>query len=143
MNPRFPRLGTGGEWSASHTCRCTLGEGAPGTHCPGGCVASTVGLDNMEERKFLTLPGVRLRLLGSPGRSQSLLRTLCNGITYKVTACFFVFLFFHDKIALLQLLISFLSKRNFVKFLPLTVYQLNVERFYLVNIIQVLYNMYI
>jgi hypothetical protein len=30
------------------------------------------GLDNVEKRKFLTLPGLELRLLGLPARSQSL-----------------------------------------------------------------------
>jgi hypothetical protein len=30
------------------------------------------GLDDMEKRKFLTLPGLELRPLGRPARSQSL-----------------------------------------------------------------------
>jgi hypothetical protein len=32
------------------------------------------GLDDVEKRKFLTLPGLELRPLGSPARSQSLYR---------------------------------------------------------------------
>jgi hypothetical protein len=32
------------------------------------------GLDDMEKRKFLTLPGLELRLLGRPAPSQSLYR---------------------------------------------------------------------
>jgi hypothetical protein len=32
------------------------------------------GLDDVEERKFLTLPGIELRPLGRPARSQSLYR---------------------------------------------------------------------
>jgi hypothetical protein len=32
------------------------------------------GLDDMKKRKFLTLPGLELRLLGRPARSQSLYR---------------------------------------------------------------------
>jgi hypothetical protein len=36
-------------------------------------------LDYVEKRKFLTLPGLELRLLGRPARSQSLYRLLCPG----------------------------------------------------------------
>jgi hypothetical protein len=32
------------------------------------------GLDDMEKRKFLTLPGLEFRILGHPARSQSLYR---------------------------------------------------------------------
>jgi hypothetical protein len=32
------------------------------------------GLDDVEKRKFLTLPGLELRLLGCPARSQALYR---------------------------------------------------------------------
>jgi hypothetical protein len=32
------------------------------------------GLDDVEKRKFLTLPGLELRPLGRPARSQSLYR---------------------------------------------------------------------
>jgi uncharacterized membrane protein YkvI len=32
------------------------------------------GVDNLEKRKFFTLPGLELRLLGRPARSQSLYR---------------------------------------------------------------------
>jgi hypothetical protein len=42
----------GGEWSASRPCRFTMGERAPGTLGP------SVGLDDVEKRKFLTLPGL-------------------------------------------------------------------------------------
>jgi hypothetical protein len=38
------------------------------------------GLDNMEERKFLTLPGLDLRPLGLPARSQLLYRLLLTGL---------------------------------------------------------------
>jgi hypothetical protein len=34
----------------------------------------TVGLDDVDKRKFLTLPGLELRPLGRPVRSQSLYR---------------------------------------------------------------------
>jgi hypothetical protein len=33
-----------------------------------------VGLDDVEKRKFLTLQGLEIRLLGRPARSQSLYR---------------------------------------------------------------------
>jgi hypothetical protein len=35
-------------------------------------VDSRAGLDDVEKRKFLTLPGIEIRPLGRPGRSQSL-----------------------------------------------------------------------
>jgi hypothetical protein len=37
-------------------------------------VGHTAGLDDVEKRKFLTLPGLELRPLGRPARSQSLYR---------------------------------------------------------------------
>jgi hypothetical protein len=37
-------------------------------------VGLRAGLDDVEERKFLTLPGLDLRPLGHPSRSQSLYR---------------------------------------------------------------------
>jgi hypothetical protein len=44
-------------------------ERAPGTHWIGGA-----GLDDVEKREFLILPGPELRPLGHPARSQSLYR---------------------------------------------------------------------
>jgi hypothetical protein len=35
------------------------------------------GLDDVEKRKFLTIPGLELRPVGRPARSQSLSRLLC------------------------------------------------------------------
>jgi hypothetical protein len=64
----------GDEWSASRTGRFTPGERAPGTHWIGGWVGHRACLDDVEERKFLTLPGLELRPLGHPARSQSLYR---------------------------------------------------------------------
>jgi hypothetical protein len=51
----------GGEWSASRPGRFTPGEKAPGTHWIGGWVGPRAGLDDVEKRKFLTLPGLELR----------------------------------------------------------------------------------
>jgi hypothetical protein len=45
----------------------------PGTHWIGGRVDPRAGLDDVEKRKFLTLPGLELRLLVRPARSQFLL----------------------------------------------------------------------
>jgi hypothetical protein len=64
----------GGEWSASRSCRFTPGERAPFTHWIEGWVSTRARLDDVEKRKFLTLPGLELRHLGRPARSQSLYR---------------------------------------------------------------------
>jgi hypothetical protein len=52
--------------------RFTPGERAPRTHWIGGWVNPRAGLDDVEKRKFLTLPGLELRPLGRPARSQLL-----------------------------------------------------------------------
>jgi hypothetical protein len=62
----------GGEWLVSRLGCFTPGERASGTLWTGVWVNPRVGLDDMEERKFLTLPEFELRLLGRPARSQSL-----------------------------------------------------------------------
>jgi hypothetical protein len=64
----------GGEWSASRPCRFTPEERVTSTHWIGGWVGPRAGLDYLEKRKFLTLPGLELRPLGRPARSQSLYR---------------------------------------------------------------------
>jgi hypothetical protein len=63
-------------WSTSHPSRFNPWERAPSTHWTGGWVDPKAGLDDMEKRKFLILPGLELRPLGCPARSQSLYR-LC------------------------------------------------------------------
>jgi hypothetical protein len=50
----------GGEWSAPRPCRFNPGERNPGTHSIGDWVAPRAGLDDVEKRKFLTLPGLAL-----------------------------------------------------------------------------------
>jgi hypothetical protein len=62
----------GGELSASHPGRFTLGERGRSTHWIGGSVNPRAGVDDVEKRKFLTLPGLQIRLLDRPARSQSL-----------------------------------------------------------------------
>jgi hypothetical protein len=64
----------GDEWSAPRPGRFTTAERAPGNHWIGGWVDDRPGLDDVEKRKFLTLPGLELRPLGRPARSQSLCR---------------------------------------------------------------------
>jgi hypothetical protein len=61
-----------GEWSTTSPCNFTSGEKAPGTYWIGGCVGSRIGLNDRDKRKFLILPGLELRHLGRPDRSQSL-----------------------------------------------------------------------
>jgi hypothetical protein len=60
-----------GESSTSRPGRLTTEERAPPTHWIGGWVGPRDGLDDVEERKFLTLPGLELRPLDLPARSQS------------------------------------------------------------------------
>jgi hypothetical protein len=73
----------GGKWSASRPCRFTPRKGAPGTHSVGGWVDPRVGLIDVEERKFLTLPELELRSLGRAARSQSLYRLHFPGSSTK------------------------------------------------------------
>jgi hypothetical protein len=67
----FLDLGISWSWSASRPDRFIPGEKAPGTHWIGGWVDPRAGLDDMEKRKFLTLPGLEPRVLYRPARSQS------------------------------------------------------------------------
>jgi hypothetical protein len=79
--PRFlTSTQVGGEWSASRPGRFTPGERAPGTHW----VGLRTCLDEVEKRKFLTLPGFELRPLGRPALSQSLYRPLYPGSMDKI-----------------------------------------------------------
>jgi hypothetical protein len=64
----------GGEWSASRLGRFTSGERAPGAHWIEDWVGSRTGLDDVKRRKILPLPGLELRPLSRPARSQSLYR---------------------------------------------------------------------
>jgi hypothetical protein len=50
----------GGEWSASRPCRFTPGESSSDTHWIGGWVDPRAGVDDVEKRKFLALPGLEL-----------------------------------------------------------------------------------
>jgi hypothetical protein len=48
----------GDEWSISRPGRFSPRERAPFTHWIGGWVGPRAGLDDVEKRKFLTLPGL-------------------------------------------------------------------------------------
>jgi hypothetical protein len=69
----------GGEWPASRPGRFTPAERDPDTQWKEGWVNPRAGLDDVEERKFLTLPGLELRPLGRPARRQSLYRLSYRG----------------------------------------------------------------
>jgi hypothetical protein len=64
----------GSEWSASRPGRFTPGERALGTHWIRVWVDPRASLDDFEKRTFLPQPGLELRPLGRPVRSQSLYR---------------------------------------------------------------------
>jgi hypothetical protein len=60
----------GGEWTASRPGRFTPGERVLSTDWIGGWVGPRAGLDDVEKRKFLTLPGFELLPLGRRARIQ-------------------------------------------------------------------------
>jgi hypothetical protein len=47
------------------------GERAPRAHWIGSWMDPRAGLDDVEKRKFLTLPGLKLRPLGRPAHSEA------------------------------------------------------------------------
>jgi hypothetical protein len=67
IDPRFHYLGIS-EMAALRPNRYTPGERAPGTHWIGDWVNPRTGLDDMEKRLFLTLPGLELPPLRRPAR---------------------------------------------------------------------------
>jgi hypothetical protein len=69
----------GGEWSASRSGSFIPGESPRYPLEIGGLVDPRAGLDDLEERKFLTLPGLELRPLSRLARSQSLYRLRYRG----------------------------------------------------------------
>jgi hypothetical protein len=77
----------GGEWSASRIGRFNPGERALGTHWIEGWVGSRAGLEDMERRKCLTLPGLELH----PASNQSLYRLLYPG-SYICEYYFYMFI---------------------------------------------------
>jgi hypothetical protein len=69
----------GGEWSTSRAGRFT-----PGTHWIGSWVDLRVGLDDLETRKFWTLPGLELRPLGRPASRYTDYASLSNTRTHSL-----------------------------------------------------------
>jgi hypothetical protein len=57
------------DWSASRLGRFTVRERAPGIRCIGMWMSPRAWLDDVEKRKFLTLPGLEVGPLGRPARS--------------------------------------------------------------------------
>jgi hypothetical protein len=72
----------GGESSASRHGRFTPGERAPGTHWLGDWVGPRASLDDVKKLKFLLPPGLELRPLGPPARSQWVYRLRYPGSLY-------------------------------------------------------------
>jgi hypothetical protein len=64
------------------------GKEPPGTHRIGHRVNPRAGLDDVEKRKFLTLPGLEFRSIGRPARSQSLYRLSYPGSVVRVVALY-------------------------------------------------------
>jgi hypothetical protein len=64
----------GGEWLASRPGRFTPGERVPGTNWIGGWMRPRTEFDDVKKGEFLNLPGLKLRPLCRPARSQSLYR---------------------------------------------------------------------
>jgi hypothetical protein len=77
----------GGDWSISRPGRFTPVERASGTHWIGGWVGPRASLEDVKNRKFLTLPGLEHRPLGRPTRSQSLYRLRYPGSTICIYVC--------------------------------------------------------
>jgi hypothetical protein len=77
----------GDEWSASCPGRFTSGERGPGTHWIGSWVGLRASLDDVEKRKFLTLPALEPRPLSLPARSQSLYQLRYPASHFSLCAC--------------------------------------------------------
>jgi hypothetical protein len=77
MDPHFLDLGTSFKPRPLYPR-----ERAPGTHWIGGYVDTRAGLDELEKRKFLNLPGLELQDLGHSARSQSLYRLRYPGSSF-------------------------------------------------------------
>jgi hypothetical protein len=75
IDPRILDLDTSWRWVVSLTLRSRYPqERASGTHLIGCWVSPRTSVDDVERRKILSLPRLKLRPLGRPARSQSLFR---------------------------------------------------------------------
>jgi hypothetical protein len=66
------------EWLGSRLDRFIPGERGPVTHYVAGWVGPRTGLDAVKRRKILPVPGLEIRSVGHPARSQSLSRLCSN-----------------------------------------------------------------
>jgi hypothetical protein len=83
IDPRFLDLGTCWRWVVSFAPQSIFpAERALGTYWIRGWVGPRTGLDIVEKRKFLALPGPELRPLGRPAGSHSLYRLRYPGSCY-------------------------------------------------------------
>jgi hypothetical protein len=73
IDPHFLELGSNWRWVVSFTSQPLYPRGK----------SPRARLDDVEKRKFLTLPGLELRLLGCPVRSQSLYRLRYSGSPWR------------------------------------------------------------
>jgi hypothetical protein len=80
--------------SASRPDRFIPGEKASGTRWIGGWVGPRTCLGDVEKRKFLTLPTLKLRPLVRPARSQSLYRLRYSGSQYYERDITYVYIYF-------------------------------------------------
>jgi hypothetical protein len=83
----------GGECSASRPGPFTPRERASVTRWIGGWVDPRAGLDDVEKKKYLILPGLEVRPVGRPARSRSLYRLRYFGLKRRKR----VFIFTHPK----------------------------------------------
>jgi hypothetical protein len=70
----------GGEWSSSRSTLFTPGGEASYTHMVEVLVRPRTGLDDVKNRKFLSLPVLEFRSLGRPAPRRSLYRLRCPGL---------------------------------------------------------------
>jgi hypothetical protein len=85
IDPHFLYLSTSWRWAVSFTPLPPYPRGkSPSTNWTGEWVGSRAGLDVVEQRKFLNLPGLELRPLGRPAHSQSLYRLRYPGSCDKI-----------------------------------------------------------
>jgi hypothetical protein len=80
IDPHFLDLGTSWRWVVNFTPRPLYPRGKVG-----GWVDLRAGLDDLEKRKFFTLPGFEVWPLGRPARSQSLYRLRYPGSNMQVS----------------------------------------------------------
>jgi hypothetical protein len=88
IDPHFLDFSASWRWVVSFTPRPLYpGERAPATRWIGGWVDSRATMDNVKKRKLLTLPGIKIRPLGRPDRSQSIYQLRYPGSCCTIHIC--------------------------------------------------------